>query len=280
MIGVAGIACAAIFVRLALPAPPVAVGFHRMAIATLLIAGFVAVRRGRRPDSRSAWLALVAGVAFGTDLALWNTAVVETSVATATLLVNTTPVIVGAWAVLVEKRKLDRRFAGGVALALSGCGVLLGLPTLAGSERSGALLALGAAVFYAGYLLLMTAARRGIDAAPALLLSSAGATCALGSYAWLRGDAFTGYPASSWVAIVALAVVSQLGGVLAIVWALRFLPTTLASVSLLGQPVGTALLGWWWLDEVISPLQAVGGVAVLAGIGLAARADTPRRAPR
>ena len=119
MLGVAGIACAAIFVRLALPAPPVAVGFHRMAIATALVAGFIAVRGARRPEPRSAVLALAAGVAFGTDLALWNTAVVETSVATATLLVNTTPVIVGAWAVLFEKQRLDRRFLGGVALALA-----------------------------------------------------------------------------------------------------------------------------------------------------------------
>jgi drug/metabolite transporter (DMT)-like permease len=45
-----------------------------------------------------------------------------------------------------------------------------------------------------------------------------------------------------------------------------------ASVVLLAQPVGTALLGWWLLDEALMPLQLLGGVIVLAGIGLASRA--------
>jgi drug/metabolite transporter (DMT)-like permease len=49
-----------------------------------------------------------------------------------------------------------------------------------------------------------------------------------------------------------------------IVWSLRFLPTTLASVALLAQPLGTALLGWWLLGERLGPLHA-------AGIALASR---------
>ena len=67
------------------------------------------------------------------------------------------------------------------------------------------------------------------------------------------------------------ALISQIGGVLAIIWALRYLPTTVASVMLLAQPVGTALLGWLLLGEALGPLQALGGAAVLAGIVLASR---------
>jgi drug/metabolite transporter (DMT)-like permease len=55
------------------------------------------------------------------------------------------------------------------------------------------------------------------------------------------------------------------------VWALRYLPATLASVALLAQPVGTALLGWWILGEPLSAPQTAGGAAVLAGIALAAQ---------
>jgi drug/metabolite transporter (DMT)-like permease len=69
--------------------------------------------------------------------------------------------------------------------------------------------------------------------------------------------------------------------VLGIVWALRWLRTSFASVALLAQPVGTALLGWWILAEPIGPLQAVGGLAVLAGIFLASQeaSDTGSAAP-
>ena len=66
------------------------------------------------------------------------------------------------------------------------------------------------------------------------------------------------------------ALLAQIGGVLGIVWALRWLRTPFAAVALLGQPVGTALLAWWLLfDEAIGALQAAGGAAVLAAIALA-----------
>ncbi len=270
--GVVGISFAAIFVRLALPAPPVVTGFYRMLFATTLIAAWLLARR-RLPglDRRGAALALASGLCFGTDLALWHTSIVRTSVATATLLVNTTPIHVGLYSILVLHETLQRRFAAGALLALAGTALLVGAPR-ALDDASGALLALAAAVFYAGYLLLMKAARRWTDTVPALLLASASATAALGLYALVGGDAFRGFPSSSWAAMLGAALVSQIGGVMAIVWALRYLRATLASVVLLAQPVGTALLGWLLLDEPLAPLQLLGGATVLAGIALASQA--------
>jgi drug/metabolite transporter (DMT)-like permease len=256
--GVVGISFAAIFVRLALPAPPVVTGFYRMLFASGAVGVALALRR------RS--------LALSPRLALWNTSIVKTSVATATLLVNTTPFHVGLWSSLVLRQPLDRRFVAGAALALAGAAVLLGISREDLAHLAGALLALAAAFFYSGYLLCMTAARREGDALPALGLSSAGATAALGIYALARGDAFAGLPAHSWAAIAGLALVSQLCGVLAIVWSLRYLPATVSSVALLAQPVGAALLAWLILGEGLGAWQAAGGAAVLAGIALAAQA--------
>lgn len=272
--GIVGISFAAIFVRLALPAPPVVTGFYRMLFAATAMAVWVLfAARGRAAgvERRAALLAAASGACFGTDLALWHTSIVRTSVATATLLVNTTPVYVGLYAYLVLGERLRARFAVGALLALAGAALLLGISRDDLEHAQGALLALGAALFYTGYLLFMKAARVRGDAAPALLLSNLGATAVLGVYALAGGQPLHGFPWSSWAAMLGAAGVSQLGGVFAIVWALRYLPATVASVSLLGQPVGTALLGWWILGERLAPLQAAGGAAVLAGIALAAR---------
>jgi drug/metabolite transporter (DMT)-like permease len=75
------------------------------------------------------------------------------------------------------------------------------------------------------------------------------------------------------------ATVTQIGGVMGIIWTLRFLPATIASVALLAQPVGTAILGWLLLGEAIGPVQVVGGATVLAGIVLASRSAAPSRSP-
>jgi drug/metabolite transporter (DMT)-like permease len=273
LLGAFGIACAAIFVRLALPAPPIVTGFWRLALATGVLAALLAPRlRGRRLEPRALAAALAAGACFGADLALWNTALVETSVATATFLVNTTPVFVGLFAVCVWRERLGARLVAGGALALLGVALLLGDDLAARTSLRGDALALAAALFYSGYLLWIQRARLALDAVSAVAVSGAASTLVLAAAALWRGDPFTGFPVHSWAVFVASALISHLAGVVGIVWALAHLRATFAAVALLAQPVGTALLGWWWLGEALTPLEALGGVAVLAGIALASRA--------
>ena len=128
LLGSFGIACAAIFVRLALPAPPIVTGFWRLALATGVLAAVLAPRGAPARAARAGAVveALAAGACFGADLALWNTALVETSVATATFLVNTTPVFVGLFAVLALRERLGAGLVAGGALALGGVVLLLG----------------------------------------------------------------------------------------------------------------------------------------------------------
>lgn len=273
LLGAFGIACAAIFVRLALPAPPIVTGFWRLALATGVLALTLAPRVRLAALPRRALLqALAAGACFGADLALWNTALVETSVATATLLVNTTPVFVGGFAVLVLGERPGLRLVAGGVLALAGVVLLLGDDLDARSSLRGDGLALAAALFYSAYLLWIQRARRALDAGVAVAISGASSTLVLGAAALLHGDPFTGFPPHSWAVFAASATVSHLAAVVGIVWALAHLRATFAAVALLAQPVGTALLGWWWLGEALSPLQLAGGALVLAGIAAASRA--------
>jgi drug/metabolite transporter (DMT)-like permease len=279
--GIVGVSFAAIFVRLALPAPPVVTGFYRMLFASGLLlpaALWLAVRGGdedeapRRgiPPRAAAW-ALAAGALFGSDLALWNTSLVETSVSNATLLVNTTPIHVGLFSRFVLGQRLSTGFVWGACVAIGGCALLLGAePDLAGSSR-GDLLALGAAVFLSGYLLMMKRAREELAARHAVWLACLSASAVLGLSALALGDPLRGFPAHSWAAMAGAAAVSQVGGVLLIAWSLRYLPATFASLALLGQPIGTTLLGWLLLSESLSATQLAGGLTILLGILLASR---------
>jgi drug/metabolite transporter (DMT)-like permease len=280
-LGVAGISFAAIFVRLALPAPPVIIAFYRLLIGSLLLTVWAKLAGHVWPRGRPLALVLLAGACFATDHALWNSAIVRTSVTNATLLINTTPFYVGLFVLFVLRERLAPSFVLAALLALAGTALLLGVDGAEAGRVEGDLLALAGAIFYAGYLLLMKEVRRETAVVPALLAMSWGATLALGLSALALDLPFRGFPASSWAAIAGAGVVSQVGGVLGIVWALRWLRTSFASVALLAQPVGTALLGWWILAEPIGPLQAVGGLAVLAGIFLASQEarDTGSAAP-
>jgi drug/metabolite transporter (DMT)-like permease len=79
----------------------------------------------------------------------------------------------------------------------------------------------------------------------------------------------------SLLALVGLGLVSQLGGYLALTYALGHLPATVTSVSLLSQGPLTALLAALFLGEALTGPQITGGVLVLAGVGLANRLERP-----
>jgi drug/metabolite transporter (DMT)-like permease len=82
------------------------------------------------------------------------------------------------------------------------------------------------------------------------------------------GQPLTGYPLASYLNLLAVALITQVGGYLAINYALGHLPASLVSPTLLGQPVVTALLAVPLLGEAITAVQVLGGVLVLGGIAL------------
>jgi drug/metabolite transporter (DMT)-like permease len=85
------------------------------------------------------------------------------------------------------------------------------------------------------------------------------------------GDAMLPQTLSGWLVLLGLALLCQTAGQSLIAYAMAHLPASFSSVSLLVQPVLAAAYAWLLLEERIAPVQALGGVVVLAGILLARR---------
>jgi len=75
----------------------------------------------------------------------------------------------------------------------------------------------------------------------------------------------------TYVNLVGIALVTQVGAYLAITYALGHLPASIVSPTLLMQPVLTALLAVPLLGEHLSAVQISGGLIVIAGISLVHR---------
>ena len=86
-----------------------------------------------------------------------------------------------------------------------------------------------------------------------------------------------GYRPTSFAALIALGLVSQVGGYLGVTYALGTIDATITSVALLAQVPVTAVLAAMVLHESLSPLQVAGGGLVLYGVYVVLR---PRAAPR
>jgi len=75
-----------------------------------------------------------------------------------------------------------------------------------------------------------------------------------------------GYSTHAWLSLIGLGLVSQVGGYLAVTYALGHLPATVTSVGMLGQAPLTALLAIPLLGEPLIASQVIGGALVITGI--------------
>lgn len=269
-VGILSLGMTAMFVRWA-NAPGAVTGFYRLAIATALTAPlFIHQRRAEgRVPSRYVLIPLLGGLFAAGDFALWNTSVLYTTASNATLLGNTAPLWVALAAILFFRERLRLDFWLGLALALTGAVFIVGRDFLLHPSLGlGDLMACGAAVFYAAYMLTTQHGRTKLDVFTYWWLASLSASVGLLVISLVMGYSVTGYPPQSWIVFLATAVVSQIIGYISISYALGHLPASIVSPTLIGQPIVTTILAIPLLGELPGSFQVIGGVVALAGIYL------------
>ena len=276
---VAGIVCiawSAIFVRWTdIPGP--ASAFYRMLIpAVSLLPTFATDRKRERLTGRT-WLIIgLGGLFFALDLALYNTAILRTSAANATLLGNNTPIVVGLLTWMVFRRRPQSAFWLGLILAIGGSVVILWADLARHAPFGvGDVMALGAAACFAVYLLATEQVRTTTSTLTFLRLSMIATALVLLLLNLAMGISLRVPHRHTWWALLGLGLVSQLGGYLALTYALGHLPATITSISLLTQGPLTAAMAAVLLGEPLTLPQIVGGAFVLFGVALAHRQRHP-----
>jgi drug/metabolite transporter (DMT)-like permease len=271
------IGLAPILVRLTATGPAAA-GAWRLAFALPLLA-LITLRTEGGPGVPPR-PALLAGVMFALDIGFWHYGLHLTTVVNATVLSNLTPVVVTLAAWRLYRQRPRASFAGAGLLALAGVALM-------SAERGGNpgpnpplgdALSTATALWYAGYFLAIGAARRDAGAARVMFWSTLVSTPLLFAAALGLSEQLIPETAAGWMACVGLGLV-HVAGQGTIAWALGRLPTALASVTVLVQPVVAGLMGWLLFGETLSPLGAVGGAVALAGVVLAQRAGQPAEKP-
>jgi drug/metabolite transporter (DMT)-like permease len=276
-LGIFAIGWSALFVRWS-GVPGWTSAFWRMALAQLVFVPWALAARPRgapRPSRSAVIAAVTAGIFFAADLALFNTAVMTSSAANATLLGVNAPIFVALGAWLLTRERPTASFWLGFLLSLTGMFAIVGTDLLRHPRLGlGDAFALAGAACYGGYILFVGRARMEIDALTFSAISGVTAAVTLLAICLVIGTPLHGFPATSWYALAGLALVTQVGGHLSVAYSLGRLPVSVTSVALLGQAPITALLAVPLLGEPLGAMQLVGGALVLAGIYVVNR--TPR----
>lgn len=275
VIAIVAISFTAILIRLA-DAAALTIATWRMVVTVLLLlpALFAFERPGLMAlTAKDLVYCALSGMFLALHFALWTVSLDYTSVASSVVFVSTQPIFVALFAHFLFQEKLTFGVVGGIALTLLGA-VLIGIHDLqvGGESLLGDLLATGGAVALVGYLLLGKAVRnrQGFLLYSVLVYSA----CALGLavIGIFLNTPLLSFSQRDLVLFLALAV-ATLGGHTVFNWVLKHLPASVVAVSFVGEPAGAALLAWLILGESLGVLTAVGGLAMLAGIYLAAKSS-------
>jgi len=268
-VGLLGLGSAAIFVYLA-DAPGTIVALYRTGIAAILATLPFFQRKKQARDAsfeRGILFAVAGGILFSLDVTFWSAGIKMSGPTNPTLMVNTAPLWVGLGAWLVFRQRPGWTFWLGLIIALTGVALVL-VDDLGQAARVGlgTLLGLLAAVFYGAYFLVTQRGRVYLSTISYFWISTMSAFLFQLLLNLVLGIPFFGYPTATYLYLFALGVFVHFFGWLAINYAQGFLPATIVSPTLLGQPVLVALFASLLLGATLSGQQIAGGFLVLVGV--------------
>jgi drug/metabolite transporter (DMT)-like permease len=271
--GIVSISWSPMFVRWT-DMPGVASGFYRVAIASGALWIILFLQRGGRLSIplRLIPLAALGGVFFAGDLGLYNVAVLHTTAASATFLGSNAPLIVGLLTWFMTRKLPSSRFWLALVIAALGAWFIVSMDWEHKRSASSAdLLACGASVCFALYLLATERLRMSIDTATIVVLSTTTSAIALLVFALCFHISLDIPNSHSLFAIAGSGFVCQLAGYYCLTYALGHLPATVSSVVLLAVAPLTALLAFFIFGEALGGLQLLGGGLILAAVWIVTR---------
>ena len=244
-------------------------GFYRLLFGTIGIIPVWLYFRKPITDRKGVKVAIICGVLFACDIALWNSSIMLSKASISTLLANLAPVWVGIGALLFMKEKPTRIFWIGTIISIIGVSIIIGIQqVMEANLNKGNLLAIVASMFYGAYLITVRKGRISLDTFSFTTISMISSTVVLGLICIFTATPLWGFSTQSWMALAVLGLIPQLLGWLAINQALGHISPTVTSVSLLSQSVFTALFSIPILGEMLYLHEIVGALVVLTGIYL------------
>jgi drug/metabolite transporter (DMT)-like permease len=284
LIALLAIGLAPIFVRFSLAEiGATATVFNRFWIATVIFGiwnGSRAMRSNQSDDEnlplasnqqytlKNLSLLLLAGILFAAIQLLWSWSLTQTSVASSvTILHGLRPLLttLGGW--IVFKNRYDSRFLIGMSVAILGS-ILIGINDFADSidKLQGDLLSALSATFSALELLIMerllTQFRTDILLFWCCIISSATIFIVL----TVTNNNLFPVSSQGWGSVIALALLSQVLGQGLITYSLNYLSSGVIAVTMLLDPIISALLAWVILSERVSLWSVISCCIVLIGI--------------
>jgi drug/metabolite transporter (DMT)-like permease len=277
-VGVISFTFSPILVRWADDAPGLAIAVWRTVFAALLLAPVAWRRIGpavRKFGRRDIGLIGAAGVFLGLHFITWIESLYFTTVASASVLVTTSPiflVVLGYWFL---NEQLSGPTVGAILVSVGGA-ALIGWGDMRGigvgpAPLWGNGLALTASLLVSLYLLIGRHVRQQVPWLAYVFPLYAVTALTTLAVAWAQGIPLFGYGWGFYGLCALMAIGPQILGHGSFNYALQYFPAALVGMLALLEPVGASALAYVLFGEVPTGLAIIGMLVVLAAVAVVVR---------
>ncbi|WHY96867.1 DMT family transporter [Peribacillus simplex] len=272
-LGVFALSTSAIFVKLA-DAPATITAFYRMLFTAVMLLPFLLVNKKNRKEIRSLskkqWgLGLLSGLFLATHYLLWFKSLNYTSVASSTVIVTLQPLFSMVGGYFLFKERFSKGAIMGCLVAIAGS-IVIGWQDfqISGQALFGDILAFIAAGVITAYFFIGQHVRKRLSLIPYSIIGYTSSALFLSIFVISQQTSFVNYSKQTWLSFIGLAFIATILGQTVFNWLLKWLSTSVISMSILGETIGTCILAYFVLDEVISLQQGIGIALILIGLAL------------
>lgn len=274
--GLASFSFSPILVRLAADAPALAIASWRtMFAAGALLPFAIPILRKEAADlgKRDGLLIVAAGALLGIHFITWIESLYHTTVASASVLVTTSPIFLAVLGYVFLKERLSLPVTGSIVLAVGGAALLsLGDATLSETARAPALgnsLALGSSLLFSIYLLVGRVVRRKTSWLVYVFPLYTVTALTVVGMALAFETPLLGYDPLFFLLCAAMALGPQVIGHGSFNYAIRYFPAAILGLISLVEPVGASIMAYFLFGESPGPISLAGMAIVLISIGFA-----------
>lgn len=249
--------------------PPIQLVEARAVITALGLAVLPAAwkKRGSASESASLWLVGALGLSIALVNVAYYTAISRVPVAVAIVLQYLGPGIVVGWIAFGRRTRPPSEVL--VAVTIAFAGIVLVSEVLAADievDGLGLVAGLASAVFFATYTMLSERAVAAYGALGTVLRAFTAA-----AVVWLLYQVPQGIPEElfidgRWPRVLFVGVGGTLLPFLLYIWGVKRLRSERAVITATLEPLFAALVAWLALDQVLSPMQIVGGAMILSAV--------------
>jgi len=252
-------------------APALVISAYRMLFTCLML--FLPVMINNKDEfqtisKKDFIMCIFSGIFLALHYASWISSIHMTTIANSTVLVACSPMFVALANYFIVKEKFTYKMIAGIVMSLAGT-IIIAMGSSGGAKSSmmiGNTLAFLGAIFVAGYLVIGGIVRKNVSAGAYVFIVYLVSSIVLFFMCFVTGTPVYPYPAREFLLFIALAFFCSILGHTIYNYLVKYISSTLISVSTLSEPIFASIMAMLFFKEIPSLYTLAGGIIIIAGI--------------